>query len=380
MKDKILHITTDEKFVDSAMFLFEKAFPNRNLLRVIKEDKTVILKFIKNEYPNTRYYYKNEFDENQFIGDLNDVKYVIFHNIDYFKSNIILNFVKPVDVTYLWIFWGGEVFNNLYFNSGKYISEETKNLVGRDHFIIDKLKSIKRSLFKYFHPHYKLLKAIKEVDVFLGLKSDYDLLLNSGVIDEKIKYINFSYYPMDYIVDNSSIENVDPDVRKVIFIGNSATLTNNHIDVIKKLAKFNSDFTTIFPMNYGDTNYRDIINSSGKKILGEKFNFLIDYLALDEYNNILKKCDIAIMNHYRQQAVGNILTLLYFGKKVVLNEKSSLYKYLTDLGFKVLSFSKFTENELSSLDHEQQLNNRKLIIENFSSIKISEDLKAIENG
>jgi hypothetical protein len=66
----------------------------------------------------------------------------------------------------------------------------------------------------------------------------------------------------------------------------------------------------------------------------------VDFMPLHDYNNYLEQCGIVIMNHYRQQAVGNVLTMLWMGAKVYLDERNSLYHYLKRIGVYVFSIQK----------------------------------------
>ena len=58
-----------------------------------------------------------------------------------------------------------------------------------------------------------------------------------------------------------------------------------------------------------------------------------------EYQEFLKSIDIAIFNHERQQAFGNIITLLGYGKKVFLNPKSTLVDVFKEFGIKTFLVS-----------------------------------------
>jgi len=73
---------------------------------------------------------------------------------------------------------------------------------------------------------------------------------------------------------------------------------------------------------------------------------------LEQYIKKLQGCGIVIMNHYKQQAVGNILMMLWLGSKVYLNESNTIYHYLKRIGIKIFSI----DNDLIRDNHLALMN------------------------
>lgn len=71
-------------------------------------------------------------------------------------------------------------------------------------------------------------------------------------------------------------------------------------------------------------------------------------MPFEEYLGLLAKIDIAILNHKRQQAMGNITTLLGLGKKYILGDRDDItsWKFCLDHEFKVFKISKDFVDEL----------------------------------
>ena len=67
---------------------------------------------------------------------------------------------------------------------------------------------------------------------------------------------------------------------------------------------------------------------------------LVEFMPLNDYNQTIRQCGIVIMGHYRQQAVGNVLAMIWMGAKVYLDERNSLYHYLKRIGISVFSIEK----------------------------------------
>src|SRR5690606_8564482 len=120
----------------------------------------------------------------------------------------------------------------------------------------------------------------------------------------------------------------------------SAFYTNNHLEAFELLKNIDLGKKKIIcPLSYGNRNYAKKIADKGKKRWKDNFVPLFKLMPLHEYNEYLRLCGIVIMNNYRQQAVGNILTMIWMGAKVFLNEETSLYKYLKRIGVFVFSIS-----------------------------------------
>jgi len=89
------------------------------------------------------------------------------------------------------------------------------------------------------------------------------------------------------------------------------------------------------PLSYGDKQYANYISKAGFSYFGENFVPLYDYMSLADYLAVLQSCELAFMNHIRQQALGNVLFLLWSGVRLFFNPRSLLFRSLLDSGFHV---------------------------------------------
>jgi len=156
-----------------------------------------------------------------------------------------------------------------------------------------------------------------------------------------------------------------------ILLGNSASETNNHFDAIDLLAKRQEqDFEVFCPLSYGDMEYGNRVIEYGKEKLGEKFRPITDFMKPEEYAGVLAGVDAAIMFHKRQQAIHNIIGLLYLGKKVFLKSEVTTYEWLkSDLGIEVCDADLLYEQtniRFSPLDSRLVAKNKEIIEEFFS--------------
>jgi hypothetical protein len=155
-----------------------------------------------------------------------------------------------------------------------------------------------------------------------------------------------------------------------ILIGNSNSEECNHIDVFQFLSgKLNNAKTKVYvPLSYGSNEkYKQSVLHEGQNLLGNKFNPLLDFMSLEEYVNILSSCGVGIFYHYRQQAMGNIIALLWLGARVYLSSKNPAYHYFKRVGVKVYDLDiDFDVYETSCLLNEDRIHNRLILDSIFS--------------
>lgn len=111
-----------------------------------------------------------------------------------------------------------------------------------------------------------------------------------------------------------------------IIVGNSRDPSNNHVEILNMLYKYKENKIKIYvPLSYGpDLNYSKRVINTGKKLFGNKFKAVTNFVPYNDYLSLLSRMDIGIFNHSRQQAFSNIITLLGMGKKVYINKESTL--------------------------------------------------------
>ncbi|WP_055413236.1 TDP-N-acetylfucosamine:lipid II N-acetylfucosaminyltransferase [Nonlabens sp. YIK11] len=283
------------------------------------------------------------------------VDFIFIHYLSAISIKKILghHFEKPL----IWFFWGGDAFN-----LGKFYNEFLTNNAIK----LRRNLAWKRSISEGFNVTVKTelpfvidkflygketLKAIQSFDKIVPIMpGDSSLLL--------------SYY--DLTVNSFHLNYVNPTLDRPpsfthgvnILLGNSASYTNNHMEIIDFLAAMDlSNRQVIIPLNYGDMDYALAVQSYAENKLGDIAYPLMDFLPFNEYQDLLASCSVVIMNHKRQQALGNIIQALYSGSKIVLRSESTVFKYLLENGFVIEDMDQLN---LKSLDHEDQIHNSNL--------------------
>jgi hypothetical protein len=160
-----------------------------------------------------------------------------------------------------------------------------------------------------------------------------------------------------------------------ILLGNSADPSNNHIEVFNKLTNYkDSDIKVYTPLSYGNKKYAQNIINQGKKLLGDKFVPITDFMPKEEYLTLLAKIDIAVFNHNRQQAMGNIITLLGLGKTVYLKQDISSAILLKNHGIKTFDLQMF---KLEVADSKIIKTNIDKVKDYFSADNLSRQTKIV---
>lgn len=360
----ILHIVVDDKFIDMAYKAFERVYPGKNEFLVISNSKN--LKYIK--LTPVKIISLKEFFKKSFMEKLSRYEFVVLHWLDDFKKFLVLN--APEKVKFVWIGWGGDYYcytkKNLFLPLTKdYLDKTNKKNLNIN--VISGLKyTIKNILFmRKLNVKIDIRELFNKIDFFAPvIKEDYDLV-SSAIEKFKPQYISWNYGTLedDLIKDlNSKISGNN------ILIGNSATPENNHLDTFKFLENIDlRDRKLICPLNYGDPEYAKYISNKGALYFGNNFYPITEFMSIDEYRDILKSCSVAIMNHLRQQAVGNIIMMLYMGAKVFLNKESPVYSFFNKQGAKIYSTNELCMEEINlELKDEDIERNREILRKHWS--------------
>ena len=98
----------------------------------------------------------------------------------------------------------------------------------------------------------------------------------------------------------------------------------------------------------------------GQEIFGEKFVPLVELMDVQKYWQLLNGCKIGIFNNDRQQAMGNINTLLALGAKVYIRRDTSMWDKYRSEGyqmFDVEELGRVNWKTVISYDEQVQLFN-----------------------
>ena len=335
-----IHITHDDKFIDYIIDISPKVGSVKNKF-IIYQETLQPIKHIRNLDSISIFNIDSqELKELFACKTYPQTVNIYIHFLNPMLYSLILT--VPEHVNLIWCFWGEDAFALPKLRI-RFLSKKTKSILKNY-----KTRNTNYTFLKYLYPkeiyryYYRLLKkhqqqrkyenlvnlVIKRFDYFAHyIEADYNLIRNAYPLNAK--YINFSYMSIDAAFNFQLPSQVS--LGKNILLGNSANPTNNHFDVIKYLSKikFDKNQQVYCPLNYSINSERyidELINLGNKTI--KHFSPITDLLSKEKYHEILHSCSVAIMPHYRSQAWGNIMVLLWLGVAVFLSKKSSLFKLL----------------------------------------------------
>jgi hypothetical protein len=360
----ILHVVVDEKFIDAAYRIFEEVYPGQNEFLLVSKHK--VFKYIKIAPVKTISWIN--FLGNSFIKSLSKYDMVIFHSLDGIKTKILAKI--PKDIPVVWIGWGGDYYHLITRDNFDLLQPMTsrifiENTLSQRITMKDKIKlTIENIYFKKIGTK----GIINRINYFSPvLREEYELVKRS-IPDFQPSILRGARHLEDDTIrdfENNTISNTN------ILVGNSASYENNHLDAFELLSTIEiGDRKVIVPLSYGDTVYRDVVIDYGKKYLGDNFTPIIYFMPIDEYVKLISSCSVVIMNHLRQQALGNIIIMIYLGAKVFLNKNNPVYEF-----FKKESVYIYVINDL--LEDKKQINTRLSQSEIETNREI---LKNIEQG
>jgi len=283
-------------------WLFKEDPKDARLLTDLREQGQTVIEYfgIKNKIERLRTVRKA----------IKEADMVIYHALVLNPADLLLlNISRPLIKKIRWIVWGYDLYFHLEPNKRP---------------IVKITEAMKRSI-------------AKRVPV-LGCLVPGDFLLAKEWYGATGEYRKIQYpLEFDYCTLDRSRDGVTTKDRPRMLLGNSAIASNRHFEALEVLEgqRTLQEFKVICPLSYGDVQYGKSVAKKGKELLSDDFEPLFDFLEFEDYAKLLANVDAAWMNHKRQQALGNIVALLYLGKKVFLDGSTTSFAYFKDLGVSI---------------------------------------------
>jgi dTDP-N-acetylfucosamine:lipid II N-acetylfucosaminyltransferase len=356
------HVMVQDKFLDS--FIAD--------VYAIREEK------------NNIFWFRGKKGETNYINTDKIVEYVGYDKLTLKKK---LQLLKPTDNVFIhwydtWIadlvfdlpnklfviFWGGEFYEDPFWYHAKWIHDKkTYKIVKKELYpkivwqknILKTIRNIKRVLqypnfVKRLYEHKK--KQVERIDyIIFGELNKAELEKIKDLYPTfKAKHLGGQYDLNFNLANEINIKTKKTDVIKIL-VGNSATEANNHLEAFRELKKL-KNVDIYCPLSYGSEYYKKIVIKEGKRIFGENFYPITDFMQRKEYVEFVNNMDIVYMYHNRSQAWGNIATSLTLGKPVFLKERNALKQYISAIGIKTYDADLIKLYDLESIVFEEKQN------------------------
>ncbi|KAF5037791.1 TDP-N-acetylfucosamine:lipid II N-acetylfucosaminyltransferase [anaerobic digester metagenome] len=265
-----------------------------------------------------------------------------------------------------WVIYGAEL-SNLRVNPAAYLLPETRKLYFK-HKPYRLLFPLIRKWNQVFQSG--LVGSINKIS-YAAHFMPQEVQVASDVCKKNFRHLWFSYIQLEEFVGNDLL-NKRCVHNGNILIGNSASYSSNHIEAFQLLSKCRDRASReIFvPLSYGNKAYAKDVARIGHVELKDSFRPMLTLLPRDEYHEILLSCSCVIMNHNRQQALGNIIVALWLGARVFLNKNISTYRFLREKGVYVSSLDDLNNNNpdrFVSLNDEEIAHNRQILLNLFAA-------------
>ena len=333
---KILHLASDEKFIDQAIRVFERAVPGGNTLYVYSGKK---LNFVKSPaHSPSKFSVLSGRVSKEFL----DFDVVIIHSLipAWYKAISKIPEGTPI----VWLGWGFDYYDYVFSSKEEALLPRTRGaqiVCGEKKISINKVRYLLAGLLKYWLP--KKEEIIDKIDIFCPvLPCEYSMVRKRFSGRRFPEYARWNYGCLeDDLIKGFESARVTGDS---ILVGNSASFTNNHLDVFDLFLRIGVENREIVtPLSYGNAQYRDFILKRGRDLFADSFDPMVKFLPLNEYVKKIQSCGFVVMNHVRQQAVGNILIMLYLGAKVFLRMECSTYAFFREQGVILFSIQELEE-------------------------------------
>lgn len=286
-------------------------------------------------------------DKVKFIESLviNRSDKLYFHYLSELNQKLAIKYKKN---TSYWLFWGGEIYGLPYFNYDFYLPITKKYIYSQKSFY----NRVKEKIETRFGLRIRLLlkigmpKVFKHINYFCHfLPQEYEIIKNQFT-NLYPSLINWNYL--------SHCTTYDPSYTKTLtIIGQSATYSNNHLDILNLLKLELKNEKVLIPLSYPkNLPYTRKIESLIKS-QDLKFELLQKSIPYAEYLNKLKSVKYAVFGFTRNQGVGNIVELLLLGAKVFLVSDNPFLKYLKSINIDVFTIEQFNDRENLKIDFEK---------------------------
>lgn len=345
MSMKILHIATDEKFIDSAIDQFTWYENVESDFFICCPQNEV--KYIHSTASNVRFF--DSAAKLVSAANAMNADFVMLHSFG-------ISYVELLKLKHriIWKLWGYDFYSDKYDRIQRAVS---LNLYGPR-------TRVQTTSLKQKYKHF-----LRSLAGLCGVKAEkqkqYDALVSkveflAPVFDEefelaKKKFPHLKYCPFQYYSggkSNFEFKKVSFEQPYNIFIGNSLDPTNNHLDILAELDKLGKPVSVIMPISYsGSPEYKTFLKAECAKYKNVSIRFLETFMERSEYFKLASTCPFAIYGHRRQQAAGNIGQMLKDGVKVFLYKDSINYQYYSNHGYKVFSI----EDELNEENLKEPL-------------------------
>jgi len=321
-----LHLLSpDRKFFDPIRRVFEAAVPGRHRWVVVGPiaDGFVLPTGVNHVMGPT--------DLRNVLRSSVDWEGVVLNGLSFPVAGSMMRGV-PAMLSVAWYVWGFEAYGYWRKLRARLLLPQTARLFDREQDPgLSRNLVIGPALRRIRRTDRDARSLVSRLDYCVTpLREEHELFVSAG-LPAKTQYHWGLVGCLDDYVGVDGATDCGDDVQ----LGNSASVWNNHLDALALLSRPGlGSRRVVVPLGYGEPWCGDAVAAYGREVLGENFYPLMGFLPPDEYLTVVGSCGHVVMNHLRQQALGNIFASLWRGARVYMNDTSA-YRGLRRMGFDV---------------------------------------------
>jgi hypothetical protein len=351
-----LHLSHDEKFIDSARHAFEQAAPEKNEFVVV--DARGPLRYIRSFEPCRKS--MPELLARDFLERLPAYDAIFLHSLN--KPNRLIVDKATADARFVWLGWGFDYYG-LICTGTELLLPQTRALVDRNAFVGGPARPNAMAMLKEaFSPDiaFRLRAGLRSRQIGPGGADEMTMLrkitffapvLTTEDARIRVRHPEFAprfaswNYGVHDIVEN--LPNAGPSNKaERIIVGNNAMPECNHADAFEWISRTGLTGDIVCPLSYGgNMRYRNAVIEEGHARFGDRFLPLTEYMAAAQYAELIASSKYLVMNHLRQQGLTNVLIALQTGTRVLMNAGNPLFPFLRSLELKVDALSEPADTE-----------------------------------
>jgi dTDP-N-acetylfucosamine:lipid II N-acetylfucosaminyltransferase len=281
----------------------------------------------------------------QLVQTMHEARMIVLHGLWSDEINRILYAFPALRRKCQWVIWGGDLYINLPATPDR--QWECREAIRQE--IISTLGGV------------------------VGLKGDAEHARQ--VYGFNGRFTPSFVYPSNLAPSHAAQPRSSGRIK--VLVGNSSTPSNCHLEafeLIDRALTADDDVEIHCPLSYGDADYRQLVIANGRARFGTRFHPMVDLMPLTDYLSFLSEIDIAMLNHNRQQAMGNAVNLLGMGKKVYMRAEQSHTRHLNGIGVATYLPRDFRPTRL---DPRMQDHNIGVIQAHFSTANLARQLNQL---
>lgn len=335
---KILHFFPNEKFTVDYIVRINTLFPQREHIFFVYNNNNNICS--ENDLPFDNVIFGEIEDEKHSVSELfNSSDRIVLHSLFFnFKSKcFLLKLMKKYSKPVFWNIWGADLYNDYRTYHG---SKNIKHILKEE---------VRKRLIA------GLYGAIAS--------EDYPELIKMYKTNAKQYVAAYSYK----FIDNIPYTKTDNIIN--IMVGHSATETCRHLEAFEMLKPYEGKIRVYCPLSYpkDQDEYIEKVTNRGRELFGEQFYPMTDFMEYSDYVSFLNKIDIGVFNNDRQQGNGNIINLMYLGKKLYISSENNLLKTYEKLGAQLNTVDQINQSDfLEAYSEEIKKKNHQIIVDRYS--------------